>query len=153
MATDRSAKSVGDGHNLTLVQETDQSEDLLAQLGDGPPLLQCAQVEAVCMRISKVEYRPFQQVKWVFDFRVFEPDEHAGLRLQMFARVDPRWKRLPVASKLWKVVQVASGGDRSVRRATKSLFVGKAFRCRVKRCGEGDAAYSTVEMIVEKLTG
>ena len=153
MGNDGSAQKVGDGHNLSLVHDTDQSDEILAQLGDSPPLLQCAEVEAVCMRISKVEYRPFQQVKWVFDFRVFEPDEHAGLRLQMFARIDPRWKRLPVSSKLWKAVQVASSGDRSVRKATKSLFVAKAFRCKLKTCGEGDAAYSTVEKIVEKLTG
>ncbi len=153
MATDRPAKIVGDGCNLTLVHDTDQSDEVLAQLGDGPPLLQCAEVKAVCMRISKVEYRPWRQVKWIFDFRVFEPDQYAGLRLQMFVRNDPRWKRLPVSSKLWKVIQVASGGDRSVRRVTKSLFVGKAFRCKLKTCGEDDAAYSTIEKIVERLTG
>jgi len=128
-------------------------DELICQTGDCPPLLHCPEVQAVCTDVHLVRFRPFQQDKLVFDFEVFNPVEFAGSKLSMFVRKDPKWKHPPVGSKLFKVSAVAVGSLPSRRRITKSLFVDKLFRCRIKTVGEGAAAYSIVETITERLTG
>jgi hypothetical protein len=62
------------------------------------------------------------------------------------------WQNVPVSSKLWKVTRVATNGQfRRGQRITKSLFVGKLFRCKVR--GDKNSHYTVIDTIVEKLTG
>ena len=132
----------------------EQSEDeLICQTGDCPPLLPCSEVQAVCTDVRHVRYGPFHQEKLVFNFDVLDPVEFAGLKVSMYIRNDPKWKHPPISSKLFKVSAVANGSLPRRQRITKSLFVGKLFRCRLKTVGEGAAAYSIVETITERLTG
>lgn len=127
-------------------------DELICQTGDCPPLLPCSEVEAVCKNVRLVRYGPFGQ-RLVFEFEVFFPEEFARSKLSMFVRKDPKWIHPPIGSKLFKVIAVAVGSLPKRRAITKSLFVDKLFRCRIKTVGEGAAAYSTVDTITERLTG
>lgn len=128
-------------------------DELICETGDCPPLLPCSEIQAVCTDVRPVHYGPFRQEKLVFDFEVLDPAEFAGLKVSMYVRKDPKWKHSPVSSKLFRVSAVAVGSLPRRRRITKSLFVGKLFRCRITTTGEGAAAYSIVERITERLTG
>src|SRR4029077_19382399 len=118
----------------------DSGKDL-AIAGDCAPLLEVPTVEAVCRSIHETYFAPFRQQKYVFDFTVISPDKYAGQKLQMFVRIDSRWKTPPSSSKLFKAACVARGtrltkGD----RITQAMFVHKVFRCRLSLVGEGAAA-------------
>ena len=97
--------------------------------------------------IQKTSYGPWG-TRLAFEFKVFEPEEYAGLILPMYVRLGGWTGRPPVSSKLAKVAQVAG----CQRRFIKSAFLNKAFRCRLKET-RGDAPYSVIKMITEKLTG
>ena len=74
-----------------------------------------------------------------------------GTKLQMFARY-AGWKTLPVRSKLWKLATVATGGQlKRKQKVTKSLFIGKMFRCKVRPDENGH--YTVVDTLIKKLTG
>ncbi len=109
------------------------SDDLICELDEYPPTLEGKYVDAVCVNIQKTSYGPWG-TRLAFEFSVFEPDDYAGLTLPMYVRLGG-WKgRPPVSSKLAKVAQVAG----CQRRFTKSAFLNKAFRCRLK-VTRGDA--------------
>ena len=136
------------------VTQTEDENELLCMMGDAPPLLSSDEVLAVCIDVKRTLFKHHRQEKFVFVFRVFSPEEYEGVRLEMFARIDPLWKTPPRASKLWKTIQVATDGEfRKRQRVTKKLFKGKAFRCKVKTCGNGPAAYSIIDEILEKIAG
>ena len=120
---------------------------------DAPPLLECEYVDAVCVAVETSKFRPFMQTKFVFWFEVFDPDKYAGTRLEMFARVDPRWKSPPRSSKLYRQVCIAVGRLKRGQKITKTMFTKKAFRCRLRTVGEGPSAYSVVDTISENLAG
>ena len=127
-------------------------DEVLFEAGSGPSLLgEIKSVVAVCTAMKRAVY--FRQPKLVFTFTVVEPDQYAGQKLEMFAHA--KWKgQPPVSSKLFKIAAVALGrlpqkGD----RITKNLFLRKVFRCKLGISGQGAAAYSVVEIPLEKLTG
>lgn len=129
------------------------NDELICQTGDCPPLLHCSEVQAVCTDLRLLRFGPYQREKLVFDFEVLSPAEFGKLKLTMYVRKDSKWKHPPVGSKLFKVCATAVGKLPRRRQITKSLFVGKLFRCRLRTVGEGAASYSIVETITERLTG
>ena len=101
--------------------------------------------------VQSVIYQGANDARFVCTFQVIEPEKYTGTKLQMYAR-DAGWKTLPVRSKLWKLATVATGGQlRRKQKGTKSLFVGKSFRCKVRPDKNGH--YSVIDTIVKKLTG
>jgi hypothetical protein len=72
----------------------------------------------------------------------------------MFVRYDRKWKYARESSKLFKSACVALGRRlHRGERITKSLWLRKSFRVRLRQVGEGAAAYSVVDRLLEKLTG
>ncbi len=135
------------------VVPVDEDEELCV-MGDTPPLLPCDEVLAVFTNLQRTLFKPYKQEKFVFELTVFSPEKFEGVKLEMFARIDPSWKSPPRSSKLWKIIQIVTDGEfRKRQRVTKNIFIGKAFRCKLKTVGEGPAAYSIIEMIVEKIAG
>jgi len=129
-----------------------EPEDLLFTTGDCASLLLCEEVQAICQDVKRALY--FGQPKLAFKFTVVEPEKHAGEKLEMFVHNAKKWHgHPPRSSKLHKVAAIALGGPPRRQRLTKSVFVGKIFRCRLKSVGQGAAAYSVVENLLEKLTG
>jgi len=107
---------------------------------------------AGCKDVNRAVY--FGQPKLAFKFTVVEPEIHAGEKLEMFVHNAEKWHgHPPRSSKLHKVAAIALGGPPRKQRITKSVFVGKVFRCRLQKVGEGAAAYSVVKELLEKLTG
>ena len=135
--------------HLQLVSE----DDVLGVVGDSPPLFEktVKLVDALCTEVQSVTYRGTKDAREVFTLQVIEPEKYRGTKLQMYAR-NAGWKTLPVRSKLWKLATVATGGQlRRNQKVTKSLFVGKIFRCKVRPDKNGH--YTVVDTLVEKLTG
>jgi len=135
---------------LLLISEED---DVLGVIGDSPPLLQntIKEVDALCTKVQSISYSGTKDARIVFTFRVVEPERYSGTKLQMFARY-AGWKTLPVRSKLWKLATVATGGQlKRKQKITKSLFVGKMFRCKVRPDENGH--YTVVDTLIKKLTG
>lgn len=130
-------------------------DEVLGVCGDSAPLLECAEVEAVCRSVVQKYFGPFSQHKLIYSFSILVPASHIGEVLEMFVRTDPRWKnRPPQSSKLFKIACVAQGRRlRKGERIVKAMFVHQVFRCRLRRCGTGPAAYSSIDIILEKLTG
>jgi len=86
-------------------------DELVCDIDESPPLLPCAEVDAVCNGAAIVFYGPFKQRKLVLEFRVFSPDEYAGVTVKRYFHYPEKWKnKPPIASKLWKAIQVATGG-------------------------------------------
>src|SRR5262245_51251829 len=126
-------------------------DETLFTVEEVPTLLPCKEVDAVCRSIKKVHYSPYQQEKWVFAFCVITPEQHAGTVLEMFVRLDRRWKAPPVSSKLFKAACVATRLLKG-ERITQSMFLNKVFRCQLRKSGKGPAAYTVVDKLMEKLT-
>ena len=146
-----------DSNPAPILVHSKLDDELVCDIDESPPLLPCAEVDAVCNGVTIVLYGPYHQRKLVLDFRVFFPDEYVGVTLNGYFHYPKKWKnKPPVASKLWKAIQVATGGEARKRQrglSIKKLFVGKAFRCKLRASGEGAAAYSTIEQVLERLTG
>jgi len=135
--------------HLRLVSE----EDVLGVIGDSPPLFPdtIKEVDALCTEVQLISYRGTNDARLVFTFQVIDPESCSGAKLQMFARY-AGWKTLPVRSKLWKLATVATGGQlKRKQKVTKSLFVGRIFRCRVRPDKNGH--YTVVDTLIKKLTG
>ena len=126
-----------------------ENGDVSFELDDFPPVLKCDWVDVIFLDIREVMFTYWKRKTLVFDFRVFEPDQYEGMKLQMFTRIG-NWKNIRplVSSKLAKLAKIAG----CQRRFTKCAFVDKAFRCRLTKTRE-DAPYSVIDMVVEKLTG
>ena len=133
----------------------DQTDDeLMAVAEEVSPYIACDEVTAVCLSITKRYYRPYMRDAWVFEFGIISPEEYLNERVRMFVRRDPKWKYLPESSSLFKAACVALG-RRPYRKEhiTKSLWLQKAFRLRLRQSGTGPAAYSVVAQLIEKVTG
>jgi hypothetical protein len=129
--------------------------DLLGVVGDNPVLLpsSVSKVSAVCFKVDRFPYRGVKSdMRFRFYFRVFDPIKFEGVTLVMYVR-DGGWRTLPVSSKLWKLARVATQNQIGRgRKVTKSLFVGKAFLCKVKTM-KGPAPYTIIDTILEVLAG
>lgn len=131
-----------------------QQDDVIGTVGDVPPSILCETVEAVCVRIEDTFYRPWCRRKLVLSFQVYAPEEHAGQIVQMFLRIKRDWPYIPASANVFKAASVSLG--RKLRRGekiTKSMFLRKAFRCRLRQSGTAPASYSVVAVLLEKLTG
>src|SRR5436190_1054553 len=118
-------------------------DDVLGIAGDSPVLIEASQVDAVCRSIKRVYFGPYKQEKLVFEFTAITPEQYSGQVLQMFVRVDPRWKTPPSAAKLYKAACVAQGRHlQKGERIDKTMFLNHVFRCRLTRTGQGAAAYT-----------
>jgi hypothetical protein len=127
---------------------------LMLVTGESSPLIDCDVLEAVCQAITNTVYGPWNRYVWLFTFSIISPEKYLNQRVQMFVRYDKRWKYARESSKLFKSACVALG-RRLYRgeRITKSFWLKKAFRMRLRKVGEGAAAYSVVDKLLEKLTG
>lgn len=130
-----------------------REDDLIGTAGDGGRLLLVPQVDAVCRSMTLVEFKMFKRTKFVLKFDVVSPAEYLEhkISLPMYIRFVPSWRRVPTASKLYKCACVALGRRLRGERITKSMFVGKMFRCRLRTVGDV-APYSIVDMLLQKLT-
>ena len=142
------------GPLVSLSNADDPDDEVLFEAVAGQSLLRgVGTVVAVCTHVRRATY--FRQPKMVFTFTVIEPDQYGGQKLEMFAHNAAKWKgRPPVSSKLFKIAAIALGrlsqkGD----RITENLFLRKVFQCKLGTSGKGAAAYSIVEMPLEKLVG
>jgi hypothetical protein len=124
-----------------------------------PPLLQdehgrkVFEAEATCIEVYKSKLGLYQRETFVFTFRIVNPEELRGIKLDCYAPWR-RWKRSkfpPKGSKIAKLAEAAMNG-RKVRMVTKSMFLNKLFLCRV-RPTKGDQPYSVVDMVLRKLAG
>jgi hypothetical protein len=139
---------------LSLGEKVERENELLCVIGDEGLLLDVSEVDAVCIKVEFGDYRFWGQEKIILLFRVFEPRQYEGAVLPMYIHMKPHWKTNPPRrSKLWKSANVACNGClRKGQKITKSMFVNKAFRCGVRKT-EGDAPYSIVDCLIEKLAG
>ncbi len=130
-----------------------EDDDILGVVGDNPPILPplVKEVVALCKTISLKSYRGIWGHRYVFTMQVVKPDQFMGVKLVMYAPWREEWKTLPVKSKLWKLARRATGGPFKGRpKITKSLFVGKLFRCLVRLDENGD--YTVIDTIIERVT-
>jgi hypothetical protein len=139
--------------------ELPPESDVIGVTGDGDPLLPAdvKEVCATCKSVSGPKYFPMlrhNKYRVVFTFTIYDPVEFAGLKLRMFARHEEKWTQLPRSSKLYRLACVCAGRrlDREIK-ITKSMFVAKAFRCRLRTVGENADRYTVIEMLVEKIAG
>jgi hypothetical protein len=130
-------------------------DDVIADAGDGGVLLPVTEVHAICRSMKLVEFRMYRRSKYVLRFDVISPPEYgdgASLSLYMYLRFVRSWRSVPTSSSLYKAACTAYGRRlRGGERITKSLFVGKLFRCRLRTVGEGAAAYSVIDRLIERL--
>jgi hypothetical protein len=137
---------------LELISEEDED---LCPGGEYPPLLTENKSLDVCATCTAVDIFPaYGRDNYMFTLMVFEPLEYEGTKLHCFAPFRDKWRTrpLPIGSKLFKLAVVATG-QRRFRRITKKMFLGKAFVCRVRPTGTGDARYSVVDTFIKKLAG
>jgi len=129
-------------------------DEILSVGGEYPPLLSDREmdVHATCTEIRKFE--AFGRQNYRFTFVVFSPAEFEGVELHCYAPYRPRkWKRtLPQSCKLLELAVVATG-EKKHRHITRSMFLNKAFVCRVRPGGKGDSRYSVVDRLIKKLAG
>src|SRR5688572_22372983 len=110
-----------------------EDDDLIGIAGDGGVLLPDKEVQAICRSMNRVEFRMFKRWKYVLKFDVIVPDCYLGkVSLNMYLRFVPSWARIPTCSRLYKAACIAHGGRLRRQRITKSMFVGKVFRCRLR---------------------
>jgi hypothetical protein len=126
--------------------------DVIGTAGEVSTLIPCDTVEAICRSVEEIFYRPYQEKRLVFTFRITEPPELKDQRVQMFCRKDDRWKHVPESAALFKAACAARG--RRLHRGekiTKTMFLKHLFRCRLRTAGKGPAAYTVVDKIIERL--
>ena len=130
-----------------------ESEEALFVAGESAPFIPGDRVMAICRKIEQRSYRQFGE-RLVFTFEVIEPTDYQGTKLEMFARINPKWKMVPSSSKLFRSGCVAMG-KRILKgqRVTKSMFTGKVFLCKLKKSGDGPTAFSIIEELLERLAG
>jgi hypothetical protein len=149
----REGASMSGVTNLSLVQPIDQ--EIFGIAGECAPLLPISIANAVCLSVNLVRYQPYQRTKLVFKFSLIEPEAHVGTTLEMFVRTEPSWKeKLPPASKLHKIACIANGARlKRGQKVVPSMFLNRVFKCRLRKVGDGAAAYTIIDTILEKLTG
>ncbi len=130
-----------------------KDDDILGVVGDNPPILPplVKEVVALCKAVDLKSYRGIWDHRYVFTMQVVKPDDFEGMKLVMYARWREEWKTLPVKSKLWKLARRATGEQfKAKQKITKSLFLKKLFRCRVRLDENGD--YTVIDTIIERVT-
>ena len=135
------------GQPLRLVQD----DEPLAVVDEAPPLLGITEAICQCMKVNLIFYAPFQAEKLVFHFKVLEPCEHEGLKLQMFVPLK-KGRRLSVTSKLYQVAKVASPDLKQRTPITKAMFLKKIFRCSLGPTATA-SPYTIVKTLVERIAG
>ncbi len=147
--------SIANTEAANLEQPADQEIEICGAPDTAPVLpKEVKSVEAVCRGIEIVTFRMFKQTKFIWTFEVLEPADFRNVELKMYARRSDGWKggRPPKGAKLWKIVQVATGGVRKKGRLITSRdFVGKRFRCQLGH-SKGAYPYSVITAITQVLT-
>lgn len=136
--------------NLQLVEGDLPDDDLLCEIDvdDYPILLDCKHVIAQPKSIRLVNFPWGPRI--VFECKVLEPDKYFGRKLPMYVPIRQSWgKKPPTKSKLKKLAVLFCPNG----RFTKSAFLNKLFKCRLKRRTKGDAPYSIIEMFEERHAG
>ena len=124
----------------------DDEDGVLCKGGEYPPLLEIDEAIVRCLRVPDPEpglYGP----KLIFENEVLRPPEYAGTRLVMYANYFETPRPL---SKIMHLAVIATG-QRRIRNITKKMFQGKGFRCSLRTCGRGAAAYSVIDTFLERL--
>jgi hypothetical protein len=131
----------------------DNDSDTLCTFGESnTTLLPFTECEAVCTSIDEKYFAPWKRTKFVFTFEIMQPMHYAKTKLEMFVRIDAKWKgQPPRAATLWKAAAVALGRHPNKVRVTKSMFIGGLFRCKLAHVGDGAAAYTKVKAITERM--
>jgi hypothetical protein len=140
---------------MTNLRSLVEDDEIIGETDDGGSLLSVAEVDAVCRSMTLVEFRMFKgRKKFVLKFDVVWPAEYLErkISLSMYVRFVPSWRRIPPSSKLYQCACVALGRRLRVERVTKSMFVGKIFRCRLRTVSRGASAYSIIDTLLEKQT-
>jgi hypothetical protein len=139
--------------NVVPIRDPDD-DDVIGIAPEPAPLLDCTTVDAVCTSCKKVYFPIYRKSKFVLTFQVVEPGIYAGVELYMFINFDDGWrkKRIPKSSKLFKSAVTASGRMSGGQAISYSLWLHKLFRCAIRTTGAGDAQYSIVDRLIEKLT-
>ena len=143
--------------SIQLVEDDPQEADLICELDEYPPLLEGIKyVDAQCIKIEK-KFFWGKREGYEFTFRVVEPEEHqgqklVGFELPMYVNLGKWWgeKRRPrTSAKAAKIAQVAG----CPKRFKKSAFMGKIFRCLLKKTSDEAAPYTIIETVVKKVAG
>ena len=109
------------------------------------------------MKIETIPYKSFGQEKFVFHFRVCDPEEYQGTMLQLYVRWNPVWGKrgVPRRASLWQIIHVAQNGElKQGKKIRRSMFLRKIFRCRLRTAITATGIpYSVVDTVTKKLTG
>jgi hypothetical protein len=125
---------------------THDPNDVICEGGEYPELLLCDEVIAVCTALD-IGVESSYGKKIYFHFEVLQPEIYAGCELEMYANYYPRPRS---KSKIMTLACIATG-RRRISQITKSMFVGKTFRCELAKSRKGSAAYSVIKTLLEKI--
>jgi len=126
-------------------------DDTLCIAEAGPPILDCKKVEATCVYVVKRHFDQYNQTKLILTFNVYLPERYEGVQLPMYL---PYYERPGIRSNMYKLIRTVVGEVKGRQHITKSMFVGRAYRCRLKIVEtEEGIRYSAVDEVLEVLTG
>ena len=125
-------------------------DDTLCIAEAGPPLLDCDEVEATCVDAGKRHFGQYDQTKLILTFNVYLPEQYEGVQLPMYLTY---YKQLAIRSKMYKLIRAVVGEVKGKQRITKSMFVGRAYRCKLRTVDVDGVRYSVVDEVLEVLTG
>src|SRR5262249_34047007 len=114
----------------------------------------CKTVDATCTKIELHYFPLYKRHGFVFTFAAFQPEKYCNVDLELFVVFDRRWNSIPRSSKLYKQLCGALGRHpRKGERLCKGTFLHQAFRCSASTVGNGAAAYTKIETLIERLAG
>lgn len=125
-------------------------DDFLCIAEAGLPLLECDEVEATCVDVVKQEFGQYDQTKLILIFNVYFPERYQCVRLNMYLT---HYERPGMRSKMYKLIRTVVGEVKRKQRITKSMFVGRAYRCKLRTVDVDGVRYSVVDEVLEVLTG
>ena len=148
------------GERIWTPEQSDENiqhdDEVLAMAADNAgPLLLVEQVDAACRKIEPHRWGIYRKEGLIFHFQVIEPVEFAGVRLKMYVRRKPEWKKRPMphSSKLYKCASIALG--RPAGRKDKivyGLWLNHIFRCEVRPAQSEDGElYSVIHKLIERI--
>ncbi len=125
-------------------------DDTLCIAEAGPPLLDCDEVEAICVDVVKRYFGQYDQTKLILTFNVYLPERYVGVQLPLYLT---HYERPGIRSKMYKLIRAVVGEVKGKQRITKSMFVGRAYRCKLRTVDVDGVRYSVVDEVLEVLTG